>query len=212
MTWKPAGAIPVLFAQINNWRPDRDKRTDGVVGDAAHQARPSDHNPDSRGWVHAMDVDKDLGLPSDPEDLADSLLEYARTKQPGSDRLKNIVFRDRVASGTYPDQYWTWRPGKYAHFDHIHISFTNKAELDVRPFDLSVFRVVPDVPHPVLPTLPGDSMLIKVVLDKTTFWLVNSGKTVNINSADAATWKGDTLTVTDATAWGRMVAAWPVQK
>ena len=59
MSWKPVAGIPTLQAQVNKRWPNRDKASDGVKGDAAHAARTSDHNPDSRGYVHAMDIDED---------------------------------------------------------------------------------------------------------------------------------------------------------
>ena len=148
MTWKPVDAIPVLFAQINERWPSRDKRTDGVIGDYLHQARVSDHNPDKKGWVHAMDIDKDLrGDPSDMDTFMDQLLEYARTKQPGSDRLKNIVYKDKVASGTYANEFWVWRyDASLDHFDHGHISFTTGTEHDDSLFDIPIFMGGSDMP------------------------------------------------------------------
>lgn len=138
--WRPVAAIPVLFAQVNATWPNRDKASDGVVGDAAHQDRESDHNPDANGWVHAQDIDDDLrGNPGDADKLADQLLEYARTKQPGSERLKNIVYKDRVASGTYPDKFWVWRYNEaLEHFSHIHVSYADGYEKDARPFNLPI--------------------------------------------------------------------------
>jgi hypothetical protein len=213
VAWKPVAAIPVLFHQINDKWPTRDKATDGVIGDAAHQSRISDHNPDSHGWVHAMDIDKDLDAhdANAAEKLANELLTYARTKQPGSERLKNIVYRDRVASGTYPNEYWTWRPGTYGHFDHIHISFTTGTELDARPFPLPIFGapVAPPV-HIAVPTEPGEEMLAIVTLNNsTTYWIISSGKTVSVPQATGLSWTGPKLTITDAATWSAFRAAYP---
>ena len=58
--WYPVAGVTKLRDQVDNRWPKRDKRTDGIIGDAAHQARQSDHNPDSKGAVHALDLDKDL--------------------------------------------------------------------------------------------------------------------------------------------------------
>lgn len=213
MSWKPVAAIPVLFRQINERWPNRDKRTDGVIGDADHQARESDHNPDENGWVHAMDIDKDLnpGGADDAERLANELLEYARLRKPGSNRLKNIVFRDRVASGTYPDKFWVWRPNtKLEHFDHIHVSYTDGTELDGREFDLPIFKENEDMPltdeeiekiatraaHKVWNTLYNDpivgqqastaSILVRTRMDANTSAKNTAAPGTGISDADAA--------------------------
>lgn len=126
-----------LRRQVDQAFPKRDRRSDGWIGDKAHQARQSDHNPDARGWVHALDIDADLYGPNRPgvgRDtawvLAEQLREYARRKRPGSERLKYIVYRDQICSGTYSNTFWTWRGKGYGHMSHIHVSFTTAAEDD----------------------------------------------------------------------------------
>jgi hypothetical protein len=44
---------------VNAMWPDRDKTTDGWLGDADHQTRASEHNPDEDGSVDAWDMDTD---------------------------------------------------------------------------------------------------------------------------------------------------------
>lgn len=127
-----------LRDQINKRWPNRDKASDGWIGDTAHQARPSDHNPDWEGYVHALDIDKD-GIDADA--LADQLIALARSGKDGG-RLKNIVFKGRVASGTYANHFWTWRADSdLGHYHHIHVSFTDAAEKDGGIFTLPVFDV-----------------------------------------------------------------------
>lgn len=137
-----------LRAQINKRWPTREKTSDGWIGDRAHAARKSDHNPDSRGWVHALDVDADLLGPGKKarsrkvaQELADQIIEYARSGEPGSERIKYVVFADHIASGTYSKQYWTWRKGSWGHFDHIHVSFTDVHPVTGRrKFPLPIFN------------------------------------------------------------------------
>lgn len=137
MAWQLVPAAVTLREQINKRWPNRDKASDGSIGDAAHAARPSDHNPDASGWVHAIDVDKD-GIDADA--LADQLIALARAGKDGG-RLKNIVWRDRVASGTYPTMFWVWRGSGYGHYSHIHVSFTEAAQRDSSPFPVPVLAV-----------------------------------------------------------------------
>jgi hypothetical protein len=51
-----AGSLTRLLAEVDALWPDRSRASDGWLGDAAHAARQSDHNPDERGIVHALDV------------------------------------------------------------------------------------------------------------------------------------------------------------
>lgn len=61
MAYFLAPSLVSLRNEINAAHPNRDKASDGWVGDTAHAARKSDHNPDysAGGIVRALDVDKD---------------------------------------------------------------------------------------------------------------------------------------------------------
>jgi hypothetical protein len=140
---KLVAAGVTLRDQVNRRWPYRDKRSDGWLGDAAHQARPSDHNPDKSGWVHALDIDHDFlgikGGAEEAEKFANQLITLARNGKDGG-RLKYVVYKNRIASGTHAKQFWTWRSGNWGHTQHIHISFTAAAQRNGAPFDLPVFR------------------------------------------------------------------------
>jgi hypothetical protein len=133
-----------LRDQVNKRWANRDKRSDGWIGDSAHQARPSDHNPDRNGWVHAIDLDHDFFGPNrgsgEAEKFANELIKLARD---GKDRgrLKYVVYNNRIASGTHRNQYWTWRRGNWGHTQHIHVSFTSKAQTDGSDFPLPIFNI-----------------------------------------------------------------------
>jgi len=144
MSWKPAAAALTLRKQVDKRWPKRDRGADGIIGDKAHQARPSDHNPNARGYVDAIDIDADL-LGSGKgravaQKLADQIVAYAASGKPGSKRIKYVVFNDQVASGTYANSMWKWRGSGYGHYDHIHVSFTPLGENDAQLFPLPIFN------------------------------------------------------------------------
>ena len=136
-----AGGV-TLRNQVNKRWVRRDKRSDGWLGDAAHKARVSDHNEDSRGLVHALDIDADLD-PKDPgaaQRLANQIVAYAASGIPGANRIKYVVFNDQIASGTYPTSMWKWRGSGYGHMHHIHVSFSTKGENNAQTYPLPILN------------------------------------------------------------------------
>ena len=136
-----AGGV-TLRNQINKRWPKRDKRSDGWIGDKAHVSRQSDHNPDARSLVHALDIDADLD-PKDPsaaQRLANQIVAYAASGIPGANRIKYVVFNDQIASGTYANSMWKWRGSGYGHMHHIHVSFSTKGENNAQTFPLPILN------------------------------------------------------------------------
>jgi len=118
-----------LRLQVDDSYPDRDRTSDGWIGDTRHQARPSDHNPDAEGIVRAIDIDRDLFGKAKPDlmpDFADQLRLCAKR---GDKRISYIIFDGRIASSK---KSWAWRPydGSNKHNHHCHISFTKKGDAD----------------------------------------------------------------------------------
>ena len=110
MTYFLSPALIVLRAEVNALWPGRDKASDGWIGDAAHSARLSDHNPDDNGSVNAIDVDKD-GI--DPERLRQAAM---------ADRRCSYV----IWSGNIWRRANSWKRETYTgingHYHHVHIS------------------------------------------------------------------------------------------
>jgi hypothetical protein len=131
---KLSKAAEQLRSEINTKYPNRDKRSDGWIGDTAHNARKSDHNPDKNGWVRAIDIDSDLIKGSSKESwlLAEQIKTIALK---GDKRISYVIHQHRIAS---PRQKWAWRVYKGAnpHVSHIHISFDKSGDLNGKAFGL----------------------------------------------------------------------------
>lgn len=119
MPWRPARCLTVLRDEINAYAPNRDRSSDGIIGDQAHSTRKSDHNPDANGVVHAIDIDRD-GIPA--EQIVQHLVELGRAGDP---RLRGgyVIFTGRIWSHA---RGWVERAytGTNAHAKHFHLSVT----------------------------------------------------------------------------------------
>ena len=124
-----------LRSQINSAFPDRDKRSDGWIGDARHSATKSDHNPAlPSGVIRALDVDCDLGGPANNAFyLANQLRKLAKKDK----RISYIIFNHKIASRV---SLWKWRKyrGANPHTSHVHISFTPLGDQDKRKFKIPI--------------------------------------------------------------------------
>lgn len=118
MSWRLARALETLRAQVNAKWPNRSKSSDGSIGDTAHSARVSDHNPDSAGVVHAIDITHDPAHGFDSYAFADHLLAEQ------DPRLRYVISNSRIGSGPAGPAPGKWRryTGLNPHNHHIHIS------------------------------------------------------------------------------------------
>lgn len=119
-----------LREQIDDSFANRDRSSDGWIGDSRHGARKSDHNPDAFGWVRAIDVDRDLSGKTKPDlmpDLADQIRLVA--KHDPKKRISYIIFDSKITSAK---SLWRWIPykGINKHVHHMHVSFTDKGDQD----------------------------------------------------------------------------------
>lgn len=106
-----APCLRALRIALDNRWPNRDRRSDGWIGDAAHAATKSDHNPDPvTGCVRARDIDAD-GVHV-PTVLASLFLHPSTTY---------VIHRRRIYSrrrAFMPAAY----DGVNAHLGHVHES------------------------------------------------------------------------------------------
>lgn len=144
-------AIDQLRAEVNATHPGRSKISDGTLGDQAHAARVSDHNPDANGIVHAIDITVWDGPDANTtDDVAVVLAEYLRAKR--DPRTKYVIHRGRVFRGYDKPGIpaFTWAPytGPNGHFHHVHVSVYGD---DGAPWGYGK----PDRPGWVPPAFPG---------------------------------------------------------
>lgn len=128
MTWNLAPSLSNLRNEVNARWPDRSKASDGTIGDSAHSARVSDHNPNSRGSVNAIDITS-RGI--NTGDLIAAAKRHPSVRYIIHDRTimnRDIgSFRARRYSGSNP------------HTQHVHISIYQSAaaENNTTPWGLS---------------------------------------------------------------------------
>src|SRR5687768_9385263 len=129
--WIVVPCLEQLRAEFNEIAPDRDKASDGSIGDALHSSS-SDHTPDeisdalrgrdsdSSNEVHARDFDADLRVPGlSMEMVVQHIL--ARCRSGEERRLGYIIFNRRIwsASAGWAQRTYT---GPNPHDKHAHFS------------------------------------------------------------------------------------------
>lgn len=120
MAWRIANSLLKLRDQVNLAVPNRNKNSDGAIGDAAHAARTSDHNP----WVKdgTMGVVTAIDITHDPKHGVDTYKLAEHLRQTKDSRIKYVISNKRIFS--FEVSPWQWRryTGSNPHDEHIHIS------------------------------------------------------------------------------------------
>ena len=134
--WFLNTALTRFRNEVNARWPARDKTSDGTIGDAAHQATNSSHNPDLDGSVDAWDMDVD-GVPVATV-IAAALKHEA---------IQYVIYNRRITSRSWG--LGTWRPytGTSPHTEHVHFNTRESHENSTKPW-------FPPTP----PTPPEDDM------------------------------------------------------
>lgn len=126
--WRLAPCLVALFNETDRRFPNRSKASDGSIGDPAHAARKSDHNPDN-GWVDAGDLTDDKANGCDADHLAQHLVASR------DERVSYIIWNRTIVKSYGPS---AWQPQPYTganpHDKHTHISVRDDARNDLRPW------------------------------------------------------------------------------
>ena len=138
MAWRVARSLLTLRDQINDRYPNRNKASDGTIGDADHRNRNSDHNPwYGPGIVTALDITHDPGAGVDIDRLTDEL-QSSRDR-----RIKYVIANDLIMSGAGGPSPWVWREyeGTNLHTSHFHLSVVASPLCDdTSPWNLPSLR------------------------------------------------------------------------
>ena len=145
--WVLVPCLARLRTELNWIAPDRDKTSDGTIGDRAHQLSVSDHNDDEVGRVpvkdadgkhevHAYDADDDLRTPNLTMEMVVQHI-LARCRSGAENRLRYIIYNRRIweASNSWRQRAYT---GASPHTEHAHFSasYVTSHEADTRSWRL----------------------------------------------------------------------------
>jgi hypothetical protein len=119
-SWYPAPCLLTLREELDERYPDRDRASDGMIGDPSHASRDSQHNPDwasiPPGCVRAYDVDS-----NGPLGVTTPLVRDVLEATIGDPRVWYVIWAGKIASRSHG---WVWRvyTGASMHLEHVHLS------------------------------------------------------------------------------------------
>lgn len=218
--WHTPASLNALMDEVEAWDPIP-RTSDGTVGDTAHSARLSDHNPDENGVVRALDA----GESDDAQ--GDQLFEALRASK--DDRIAYVIHDGfRFLGAKYPllgtRQPWVNIPytGLNAHLKHNHTSVNEAYDDDGRPWHL--FTTTEESMIPITKTSSaGDIQLLQDRLAESGSTLVKAdgvygevtaaavkGRLLKYTAADEAAPSSDLANgwVVNANMWNGLTKEW----
>lgn len=131
MAWYLNKALTNFREEVNRRYPSRDKSSDGTIGDTAHQATTSDHNPDPDGSVDAWDMDVELNGPGKPYDDDLRKVINAAIKH---EAIQYIIYNRKITSRSWGLGVWKTYTGSNPHDKHVHFNTRTSHEKSNKPW------------------------------------------------------------------------------
>lgn len=107
--------LATLRAEFNSAFPGRGKSYDGWIGDAAHAKTKSDHNPDAKGRVRAVDLTAKGARGA-------ALAEVAIAALKARGQKGYVIHNGRIANPDVSGGAWRRYTGSNPHTHHVHVS------------------------------------------------------------------------------------------
>lgn len=153
--WRVANALEQLLAQVNAFAPNRNKGSDGSIGDPAHQTElcASQHNSCCIK-VGGIWIIRARDFTHDPAGGFDSYAFAEQLRLSRDPRIRYVISNHRITSAS---RNWQWETyaGSDPHTNHAHVStWDDQARFD----DTSRAWVIAPPPPPPPPPKKGVGM------------------------------------------------------
>lgn len=159
--WVMDRGLEKLLAQINDAAPGRSKVSDGGIGDAAHAAEQSEHNPEHPPPAGNPDNQVDArDFTQDPAHGADMAVVSEAIRVSRDVRVKYVIFNRRIFSGRKGPSPWVWRPYTGTadpHTGHMHVSVEDDTHDQVQDWQIGIDDMAVDAQsyHDLIFTVVG---------------------------------------------------------
>lgn len=152
--WRVAHCLEQLVAEADAAAPDRNRASDGSIGDQRHQQGSSDHNPGpivgGKAIVRAVDITNDpaLDLPA----VAERIRAQAAARLPQVFAGGYVILNGRITAADFSG--WRVYTGTDPHVSHMHVSSARSAPAFDRRDRWGVFSNEHAPPAPPAPPVP----------------------------------------------------------
>lgn len=143
MAWTLDPPLGLLRSQLQAAAPKVTKSGFGTIGDPAHAARTSAHNPESPPPAGNPDNEVDaLDVPHEPGNGLDCGKVTEALRLSRDHRLRLVIFNRRIFSSYdhVEGPAWTWRPYREddPHDTHAHIERNDSYRGDMTPWEIGI--------------------------------------------------------------------------